>query len=72
MKVIFSNGKEGTLFDDIATNLHIEDRHTKEAWEELEAEMKRLDVIRFEDPLLQQIGAEMVSIEYVRNQIAAH
>lgn len=72
MKVIFSNGKEGTLFDDIATNLYVEDRHTKEAWKELEEEMNRLDVIRFEDPSLRQFGAEMVSIEYVRNQIAAH
>ena len=72
MKVIFSNGKEGTLFDDVAVNLYVEDRHTKAAWKELEEEMERLDIISFEDTLLQTVGAEMVSIEYVRNQIAAH
>ena len=72
MKVIFSNGKEGTLSDDVAVNLYIEDRHTKEAWKELEGEMERLNVISFEDTLLRLVGAEMVSIEYVRNQVAAH
>ena len=72
MKVIFSNGKEGTLSADVSANLSVDGRHTKEAWKELETEMEKLNVIRFEDPLLQLVGAEMVSIEYVRNQVAAH
>ena len=72
MKVVFSNGKEGTLSDYASANLFVEDRHTKEAWKELEEEMEKLGIIRFEDPLLRIVGAEMVSIEYVRNQIVTH
>ena len=72
MKVVYSNGTEGTLTSEQSKNLYILDRFTKEAWEELENEMNRLDIIKFDDSFLSTLGAEMVSIEYVRNQIAAH
>ena len=72
MKVVYSNGTEGTLSAEQSKNLYIQDRFTKEAWEELENEMNRLDIIQFDDPLLSQLGADMVYIEYVRNQVAAH
>ena len=72
MKVVYSNGTEGTLSAEQSKNLYIQGRFTKEAWEELENEMNRLDIIQFDDPLLNQLGADMVHIEYVRNQVAAH
>lgn len=74
MKVIFSNGKEGTLSKDESKNLYLENRWTKEEWQDLENEMNRLDVIKFEDPLPLELGlkASLVTIEYVRNQIAVH
>lgn len=72
MKVVYSNGTEGTLSAEHSKKLYIQNRFTKEAWEELENEMNRLDIIKFDDPFLSTLGAEMVSIEYVRNQVAAH
>ena len=72
MKVVYSNGTEGTLTPEQSKNLYIQNRFTKEAWEELENEMNRLDIVKFDDPFLSTLGAEMVSIEYVRNQVAAH
>lgn len=72
MKVIYSNGTEGTLSAKDSKNLYIQHRFTKEAWEELECEMNRLDIIKFDDPFLSTLGADLVNIEYVRNQIAAH
>ncbi len=72
MKVVYSNGTEGTLSAEQSKKLYIQNRFTKEAWEELENEMNRLDIIKFDDPFLSTLGAEMVSIEYVRNQVAAH
>lgn len=72
MKVVYSNGTEGTLSAEQSKNLYVQSRYTKEAWEDLENEMNRLDIIKFEDPFLCALGAEMVSIEYVRNQVAAH
>ena len=72
MKVVYSNGTEGTLSAEQSKNLYILDRFTKAAWEELENEMNRLDIIQFDDPFLSTLGADMVHIEYVRNQVAAH
>ena len=72
MKVIYSNGNEGFLSVEQSRNLYIRNRFTKIAWEKLEIEMNRLDIINFEDPFLYQLCGEMVSIEYVRNQNAAH
>lgn len=72
MKVVYSNGTEGTLSAKQSKNLYIQNRFTKQAWQELESEMNRLDIIKFDDPFLSTLGAEMVCIEYVRNQVAAH
>ena len=72
MKVVYSNGKKGTLSAEQSKNLYIQNKFTKEAWEELENEMNRLDIIKFDDPFLSTLGADMVSIEYVRNQISAY
>lgn len=72
MKVVYSNGTEGTLSAEQSKNLYIQNRFTKEAWKELENEMNRLDIIQFDDPFLSTLGADMVHIEYVRNQVAAH
>ncbi len=72
MKVVYANGKEGTLPAKESKNLYIQNRFTKEAWQELENEMNRLRIIKFVDPLLSRLGARWVCIEYVRAQIAAH
>lgn len=72
MKVVYSNGSEGTLSTKDSEKLHIQCRFTKESWQELENEMIRLNIIKFEDPFLCTIGSELVSIEYVRNQISVH
>ena len=72
MKVVYSNGSEGTLSAKDSEKLYIQNRFTLESWQELESEMIRLDIIKFEDPFLSTLGADLVSIEYVRNQIAAH
>ena len=72
MKVVYSNGKEGTLSAKESENLYTRNRFTKEEWEELEKEMIKLDIVQFDDPLLSALGADMVHIDYVRNQIAAH
>ena len=72
MKVVYSNGNEGTLSAKDSEKLYIQNRFTLESWQELESEMIRLDIIKFEDPFLSTLGADLVSIEYVRNQIAAH
>ena len=62
MKVVYSNGSEGTLSAEQSKNLYIQNRFTKEAWEELENEMNRLDIIRFDDSFLSTLGADMVRI----------
>lgn len=72
MKVVYSNGSEGTLSAKDSKKLHVYDRFTLKSWQELEKEMTRLDIIKFEDPFLSTLGADLISIEYVRNQIAAH
>ena len=72
MKVVYSNGSEGTLSAKDSEKLYIQNRFTLESWQELESEMIRLDIIKFEDPFLSTLGADLVSIEYVRNQVAAH
>lgn len=72
MKVVYSNGTEGTLSSEQSKKLYIQNRFTKGAWTELENEMNRLDIIKFDDPLLSKYGAEMVSIEYVRIQVETH
>lgn len=72
MKVVYSNGSEGTLSEKDSEKLYIQNRFTLEAWQELESEMIRLGVIQFEDPLLSTFGSGSISIEYVRNQIATH
>lgn len=72
MKVVFSNGRKGTLPSNVSKNLYVQNRFTKEAWQELENEMIKLDIIKFADPFLSSLGADLISIEYVRNQIAAH
>ena len=72
MKVVYSNGTEGTLYAEQSKNLYIKRRFTKEAWKELENEMNRLDIVKFDDTFLSTLGTEMVSIEYVRNQVATH
>lgn len=72
MKVVYSNGTEGILSAEQSEKLYVQNRFTKEAWQELEDEMNRLDIIKFDDPFLSTLGAEMISIEYVRNQVAAH
>ena len=47
MKVVYSNGTEGVLSPEESKNLYISKRFTKEAWQELEDEMNRLDIIEF-------------------------
>ena len=72
MEVVFSNRRKGALHDNVSKNLYVQNRFTKEAWQELEDEMIKLDIIKFADPLLSTLGADLISIKYVRNQIAAH
>ena len=72
MKVVYSDGTEGNLSLDQCRNLYIKDRFTKKDWEALEFEMNRLNIIKFDDPFLRTFGAKMVSIEYVKEQIAIH
>ena len=72
MKVVYSNGSKGTLSAKDSAKLYIQNRFTLESWQELESEMVRLDIIKFEDPFLSTLGSDFVSIEYVRNQILAH
>ena len=73
MKVIYSNGTEGTLSAEQSKNLYIQGRFTKKAWEDLENEMNRLNIIKFADPFLSTLrSSAMINIEYVKNQIAAH
>mgnify|MGYP004510175697 FL=1 len=72
MKVIYKDGSEGVLSAEASEKLHLQGRFTLEAWQELEQEMTRLGIIKFEDPLLKMWGAGYASIEYVRNQVAAH
>ena len=70
MKVVFTDGTEGFLAQEDSKNLYISNRFTKEAWQELEAEMLRLSIIRFADPFLSKMGGKLVSLEYVRTQIS--
>ena len=72
MKVVYSDGSEGTLSAKDSEKLYIQNRFTLESWQELESEMTRLGIIKFEDPFLRTLRADLVSIEYVRNQVAAH
>ena len=73
MKVVFSNGTEGRLSAEQSKKLYIQHRFTKESWEELENEMNRLNIVKFDDPFGRSVGARnMVSIEYVKLQIEAH
>ena len=68
MKVIYENGELGEILE----TLSIESRYSKASWKELEKRMKDLGIVKFADPLTEGLGAEMISIEYVRNQVAAH
>ena len=72
MKVVFSNGNQGNISDKDSKNLSIQNRFTKEEWQNLEDEMTKLDIIKFEDPFVKQLGGDLVSIKYVRNQIKSH
>lgn len=72
MKVVFSNGREGRLPKRMSKKLYVQNRFTKESWQELEDEMIKLDIIKFEDPFLRTLKADLICIEYVRNQIAAY
>lgn len=71
MKVVYSNGSEGTLSAKDSEKLYIQGRFSLESWQELESEMNRLGIIKFEDSLLSEIGGDLVSIEHVRDQVAA-
>ncbi len=70
MKVVYANGTEGILSEEDSKNLYISNRFTKESWQELEAEMLRLSIVKFADPFLSQVGGQLVSLEYVRTQIS--
>ena len=72
MKVVYSDGSEGTLSAKDSENLYVQNRFTLESWKALEHEMVQLDIIKFEDPFLSTLGSDLVSIEYVRNQVSAH
>lgn len=72
MKVIYSDGTKGELSEENSKNLYIQNRFTLEDWQTLKNEMDKLGIIKFEDPFLSKLGADLVSIEYVKNQIAAH
>ena len=56
----------------MSKKLYVQNRFTKESWQELEDEMIKLDIIKFEDPFLRTLKADLICIEYVRNQIAAY
>ena len=72
VKVVFLNGKKGNLSNKEAEKLYVANRFTLREWKELEEEMVRLGVSKFEDPMLKMFSADMVYIKYVRNQIKAH
>ena len=72
MNVVFSNGNKGTLSEENSKKLYLQNRFTLESWQELENEMTRLDIIKFEDPFASMLGADLIPIEYVRNQVDAH
>lgn len=72
MKVIFTDSTSGELSKEESKNLYIKNRFTLKDWQTLKTEMYKLGIINFEDPFLSKLGADLVSIEYVKNQIAAH
>ena len=65
MKVVYSDGSEGTLSAKDSENLYVQNRFTLESWKALEHEMVQLDIIKFEDPFLSTLGADLVSIDEV-------
>lgn len=70
MKVVYADGTVGTITPEEGKNLYIHNRFTKSAWEELEAEMNKLNIVKFDEPNLSKVGFEMISLEFVRNKIA--
>lgn len=70
MKVIYSNGKSGNLESEKAKELYVRGRLSKESWQKLLTKMRELDIIKFEDEMLKEYGVDMVSIEYVKNQVS--
>lgn len=47
MKVVYMSGKDGVLSDEQSTGLHVQGRHTRQEWQDLEDEMKKLNIIEF-------------------------
>lgn len=76
MNVVFTNGNKGIITEEASKKLFIQGRFSKESWCELQEEMKRLGIEKFQDPFLSQLGveypADFVSLEYVHNRIAAY
>lgn len=70
MKVVYSNGKSGNLENEESKELYVRGRLSKESWQKLLASMKKLDIVKFEDEMLKEYGIDMVSIEYVKNQVS--
>lgn len=72
MQVVYADGTEGILSEEDSANLFIQNRFTKEAWMELESEMRKLNIVKFEDPFASKLGADLICIEYVMNHVAAY
>lgn len=70
MKVVYSNGKIENLEGEETKKLYVRGRLSKESWQELLYKMKELDIVKFEDEMLKEYGVDMVSIEYVKNQVS--
>ena len=71
MKVVYADGTVGKITQEEGKNLYIHNRFTKSAWKELEDEMIRLNIVKFDEPNLSKVGFEMISLEFVRDKIAS-
>lgn len=72
MKVIFTDGTEGTLSEEESRGLYVKGRFTLKEWQELKNQMNEQAIISFEDPFLKKFTNDLIDIEYVNNQINAH
>ncbi len=72
MKVVFSDGSIGELCADEERKLFVERSFSKEEWQNLREQMRKLNVFAFEDQKSQELGIEDVWITemYVGGQTA--
>ena len=72
MKVRYNDGREENLTGENSEKLYIKNRFSKKEWKELEDEMVRLGILGFEEPLFTRLSLQLVSLDYVRDQVKCH